>query len=197
MTRDSKGQLTCMFCGKYLKNADNNPMRVEIHFKNLYRDEKIGAKLTAYKDEEDICPTCAAFIFENWKAMDSPYSPCFEVKENDESPASRLVDAYSPKGVAPTSGTYSKYKAIRDNLSLPDIYGQLAEECCELAQAALKMQRSLLGANPTNKSIDKYEKNLVEELSDVSLCLEILKVKADRSIMRRKLDRWLRRLGVC
>lgn len=41
---------------------------------------------------------------------------------------------------------------ISDYLSTGDLLCQLAEECSELAQAALKLKRAMEGTNPTPKS---------------------------------------------
>ena len=83
---------------------------------------------------------------------------------------------------------------VRATLCEPDIYGQLAEECCELAQAALKMQRVLNARNlPAGTETDILD-NVVEEISDVKLCLQLLHLNPDSQVMERKAERWCHRL---
>ncbi len=48
----------------------------------------------------------------------------------------------------------------------------LAEECCELAQAALKLSRIKRKENPTPKTEKEAVLDLVEEIADVQLMLE-------------------------
>lgn len=51
---------------------------------------------------------------------------------------------------------------------------QLAEECTELAQSALKLARKIRGENPTPKSLEECKASLQEEAADVELCIDIL-----------------------
>ena len=44
---------------------------------------------------------------------------------------------------------------------------QLAEECTELAQSALKLARKIRGENPTPKSLEECKASLQEEAADV------------------------------
>ena len=48
--------------------------------------------------------------------------------------------------------TEGKLQYLRENIPVADLFGQLAEECTELAQAALKMQRHLREVNPPPES---------------------------------------------
>lgn len=74
------------------------------------------------------------------------------------------------------------------------LFEQLAEESAELAQAALKMARVVRGENPT--PVTKYDAmvGILEELSDVALVCEALDLEADRQGMKKKLQRWVKRL---
>ena len=87
---------------------------------------------------------------------------------------------------------------IRDQLPDAELLAQLAEEATELAQAALKMRRSLDGKNPTPVSAPDAWANLQEEVADVLLCLTVLGVDFNEpeygSRMGSKLDRWAGRL---
>lgn len=87
--------------------------------------------------------------------------------------------------------------SISSKLSLPDIYAQLAKECFELAEAALKLCR-YHGSNnpPVEKDHKALALNLAEELSDVQLVADILAVKASQDVMDAKLVRWCERLGL-
>ena len=82
------------------------------------------------------------------------------------------------------------------NIDLPrtEILAQLAEEAAELAQAALKLRRTLDGTNPTPVSEAEAGAALVEELSDVFLCCELLNVRPSYYTMQNKLSRWRKRL---
>ena len=67
----------------------------------------------------------------------------------------------------------SDFEVIR-SLGEPALLEQLAEECSELAQAALKLARLERGENPTPKSKIHCESALIEEIADVHLCLGVI-----------------------
>ena len=76
----------------------------------------------------------------------------------------------------------------------------LAEECTELAHAALKLARVKRGENPTPKTLEECQRSVLEEWADVIICLGEL---ADLSwtngdewemIYDKKMDRMKRRL---
>lgn len=91
---------------------------------------------------------------------------------------------------------------IVDQIGVPALLEQMAEECCELAQACLKMARKLRDENPTPKSIEDIRDNLIEELADVELCriyLEdsgVVRINEPYSIMYDKEQRWEKRLNL-
>lgn len=90
----------------------------------------------------------------------------------------------------------SRLDDVRNRLSKPDIYEQLAEEAAELAQAANKMARVLRGTNPTPKTEEEALKSLIEEYSDVNLIAEdILEISPSTLTKNYKLYRWSRRLA--
>lgn len=68
---------------------------------------------------------------------------------------------------------------ITEKIGTPALLEQTAEECCELAQACLKMARKLRDENPTPKSIEDIQDGLIEEIADVQLCLELLETEAN------------------
>lgn len=96
------------------------------------------------------------------------------------------------------------------NKKLTELLAQLAEECSEAAQAALKLRRAGSGENPTPVSEEDAFHKLIEELADVmlsasvlfccefedndsrNLCEEVSDEIAD--IAGEKLDRWRNRL---
>ena len=93
-------------------------------------------------------------------------------------------------------------KKVSDILPKTEILAQLAEEASELAQAALKLRRALDGTNPTPKSVEECEANLIEEWADVDLSLRCelgtdyfyeYRTKVEQMELK-KLDRWLSRL---
>lgn len=91
---------------------------------------------------------------------------------------------------------------IVDQIGVPALLEQMAEECCELAQACLKMARKLRDENLTPKSIEDIRDNLVEEIADVELCRvyldesDVVKIHEPHPIMYDKEKRWEKRLGL-
>ena len=87
---------------------------------------------------------------------------------------------------------------IKQHLPQDELLAQLAEEAAELSQAALKLRRALTGINPTSVTVDEARKSLVEEAADVYNVLGLLLDAVDNaeiySIIRRKKERWLKRL---
>ena len=87
-----------------------------------------------------------------------------------------------------------------DNLSPDEICAQLAEECAELAQAALKLRRSRAADNPTPVSETEALDGITEELADVYCCIDLaieaLSLSAFEiiSIANFKKTRWAERL---
>ena len=85
-------------------------------------------------------------------------------------------------------------------LSIPLSYTEklagLAEEASELAQAALKLRRSITQLNPTPVSEAEAYMCLLEEIGDVQLYLDTIDYdeRAVAASIRLKLDRWMRRL---
>ena len=73
------------------------------------------------------------------------------------------------------------------------------ELLCQLAQAALKLRRTMSKSNPTPVPIEQAKKDLIEELSDVRLVAEVLnmgtKIQNELDgIAARKMERWAQRL---
>lgn len=87
-----------------------------------------------------------------------------------------------------------KVNFVLDTLSDAAIYEQLAEECSELAKAALKKARKLRGENPTPLFNNEIDAAITEEFSDVMLCCEILGLYSDERTMESKLSRWCNRI---
>lgn len=93
-------------------------------------------------------------------------------------------------------------KYIREVLSSPDQYAQLAEEAAELCQAALKMERVLRGTNPTPVTKFQAIDKVLEETADVLDCLEVLGYNSNDEMINaaiedircRKMERWAERL---
>lgn len=90
----------------------------------------------------------------------------------------------------------SDFEVIR-SLGEPALLEQLAEECTELAQAALKLARLERGENPTPKTEEECVKNLLEELADVNLCIWVIETSRGLDLRRHsnwKLERWTKRI---
>lgn len=89
---------------------------------------------------------------------------------------------------------------VRANLPKEELLAQLAEECAELSKAALKLRRVYSGVNPTPVTEAEAFSNLVEEVADVSLCLEVLGLNTPEilsikgMIWEEKSIRWKNRL---
>jgi hypothetical protein len=89
---------------------------------------------------------------------------------------------------------------IREKLSKEELLAQLAEECAELGKAALKLRRVYDGKNPTPVKRAEAYRNLVEEIADISLCLEVLDLNTPKIMfdvqktINMKLKRWAMRL---
>lgn len=89
-------------------------------------------------------------------------------------------------------------KKIMEYLGEAEMLAQLAEECCELGLAALKLRRILDGRNPTPRMEEEVRPNLVEEYADIQNVMGFLLKMEDvievYNIIQRKKDRWLGRL---
>ena len=89
-------------------------------------------------------------------------------------------------------------KKIMEYLGEPEMLSQLAEECCELGKAALKLRRVLDGRNPTPKTEEEARADLIEEVADVynvvGFLLQAEEMLEVYNIIQRKKDRWLGRL---
>ena len=89
---------------------------------------------------------------------------------------------------------------ITDSLPEEVIACQLAEECAELAQAALKLYRCVSGDNPTLVRKDEAIKKIAEEFADVELAFNILSRKIGirfgdvLKVYDEKTERWAFRL---
>ena len=70
---------------------------------------------------------------------------------------------------------------------------QLAEECCELAQALLKKARKIRGESWTPKTISELDYNISQEYTDVVLCAQVLGLEIDSFTYDFKLERWVKR----
>lgn len=85
---------------------------------------------------------------------------------------------------------------IRRKMPVTELLAGLAEECSELAQAALKLRRVFDQKNPTPMSEEEAIEHLYEEIADVKLYCSQLDIPARyiSEIMERKEKRWEERL---
>ena len=89
---------------------------------------------------------------------------------------------------------------ISDYLSTGDLLCQLAQECSELAQAALKLKRAMEGTNPPQRNILECWDDLDEEIAVVFLVIQQMGLidrehtKKFVAIAAKKEERWLHRL---
>ena len=84
----------------------------------------------------------------------------------------------------------------RIDLPVNELLCGLAEECGELAQAALKLRRVYDKTNPTPVDEDTAFEKLCEEVADVLLYLEQITLPRNyiQQIKDRKLERWQMRM---
>ena len=91
---------------------------------------------------------------------------------------------------------------VIDKIGEPAMLELLAEECTELAHAALKLARKERGENPTPKSMEECQNKVIEEWADVIICLEKLtdlpwnKVERFEENYYMKQERFMKRLRV-
>lgn len=89
---------------------------------------------------------------------------------------------------------------IREKLDYSELLAQLAEEAAELSQAALKLRRTLSSVNPTPVSVGEAVDNVLDELADVSVCVDALRLNGPTEsrriagIAEIKMSRWATRL---
>lgn len=81
------------------------------------------------------------------------------------------------------------------NGNFEKIKGRLGEAEV-LAQAALKLRRALDGKNPTPNTEEERRRALLEEYTDVINCALVLDLEMDLDQIRKKTERWMRRLGI-
>ena len=86
-------------------------------------------------------------------------------------------------------------KEIRQKVPEAALYEQLAEECVELAHAALKLARIKRGENPTPVSVEDAMGAVMEEYTDLRLVAYVLEMLWDTEVFEQKLLRWYKRLG--
>lgn len=82
-------------------------------------------------------------------------------------------------------------------LQLTELLAGLAEESCELGQAALKLRRAFDGANPTPVTVDDAIDRFEEEIADVELYLDQIAYSKQhvKEIKAIKMARWEARLA--
>ena len=86
-------------------------------------------------------------------------------------------------------------KEIKQKVSEAALYEQLAEECVELAHAALKLARIKRGENPTPVSAEEAMDAVMEEYTDLRLVAYVLEMGWDVEVFEQKLLRWHKRFG--
>ena len=86
------------------------------------------------------------------------------------------------------------FTSIRVHVPTPAIFEQLAEECTELAHAALKVARTYRRENPTPVTMVEAVRSVYEEFTDVMTVAYAIGLKVDDIVMEGKLERWHQRL---
>lgn len=91
------------------------------------------------------------------------------------------------------------YEYIIDNVGKPAVLEQLAEECAELAHAALKLARILRDENPTPVTLEDALTCFYEEVHDVRCCIDVALEAAgpyELPPMQSGTERWRERIAV-
>ena len=85
---------------------------------------------------------------------------------------------------------------IKEKVPVVELLAGLAEECCELGQAALKLRRVFDKKNPTPVKEEDAIQHLYEEIADVNLYMNMLDVNRGEivRIIESKRKRWEDRL---
>ena len=83
---------------------------------------------------------------------------------------------------------------ILDIIGRPAAAEQFAEECVELAHAALKYARAIRKENPTPVNQQEAWDHLREEFDDMLVCGDVVGVMANPEKMWEKRQRWVSRL---
>ena len=92
-------------------------------------------------------------------------------------------------------------KYIAEHITDEEILCQIAEEASELAQAALKLKRTLSKSNPTPVTFAEAKDKFLEEYADIIVCFDVYEEKdgdklfsSVEFISDRKASRWVTRL---
>lgn len=93
----------------------------------------------------------------------------------------------------PIPESMSIWQSYGDYITLPAMYEALAEECSELAKAALKMARVLCKENPTPVTGEEAAEMVCEELTDVINCAIGLDLELDGASSIEKFRRMQKR----
>ena len=88
---------------------------------------------------------------------------------------------------------YKQY--VKQVIGEAALYEQLAEECAELAHAALKKARKLRNENQTPLTDKEINDQLTEEFTDLILVSDILNMEESQETLSYKLQRWAHRNG--
>lgn len=88
----------------------------------------------------------------------------------------------------------NKIDYLREYVSKEALYEQLAEESCELGQAALKYIRAMGNGNPTPMNENVAYSQIFEEFADVYLCMVVLDIFVRSDVLDQKLERWYNRV---
>ena len=79
---------------------------------------------------------------------------------------------------------------MKDHIGEPAMYEQMAEECVELAKAALKMARILRNENPTPVTASEMHNAIIEEYTDIVNCANELGIHSSPTIAKYKMERF-------
>jgi NTP pyrophosphatase (non-canonical NTP hydrolase) len=85
---------------------------------------------------------------------------------------------------------------IKEKMPVPELLAGLAEECSELAQAALKLRRVFDKTNPTPMDEETAKDRFFKEVADVQLYLKMIDIPWNyiKEIAVEKGKRWTNRL---
>ena len=88
----------------------------------------------------------------------------------------------------------NEIKKIYLELGPSAVYEAAAEEAVELTHELQKYARILRGENPTPKKSSDVRKNIIEEYTDLCICMDVLGLDINSYIYQHKVTRWVDRI---
>lgn len=200
--RDGAYSGICYSCGLgYMGHGDTREFDISHkRWKDcVIEDDKRVNVPFVKKPEKDNQTKIAYFCDRKQCGNTCSYPVCERTPEIDHAiHFEKLADGmYAELAGGLTPETRDRLQRISDLIGPQATYLQLAEEAAELSQIAAKTARYLQGRNPVSEKYNRVGallKALIEEVTDVQICLDALEVHPDKDVYEHKLDRWENRI---